>query len=147
MEEIAIAIPLNVWKDPQGDVVLHYSCESCVVYFGCWVTNTQPADYLCKLNFHRAWAVRGYLGEEDYHVQEHDYRSYIYRVKNSEWLQQEYNRRLTASPDWKQWDNNTYNHYVVSGHDNYYDIIAVDFTETTISFDGAGDLLRVLNGE
>ena len=146
MEEIAIAIPLKVWKDPQGDVILHYSCESCVIYFGCWITNIEPANYLCKLTFHRAWAVRGYLREEDYNVKEHDYRSYVYRVENSEWLHHEENRRSIASPDRKQWDTNTYNHYVVPGHDNHYDIIAADFTETTIPFESAGDLLRVIDG-
>jgi tryptophan synthase beta subunit len=30
--EIAIGIPLNLWQDPQGDVVLYYSREEGLMY-------------------------------------------------------------------------------------------------------------------
>jgi hypothetical protein len=42
--EIAVPISLNVWQDPQGNVVLHHSREDCNVFFGCWTEASEPAN-------------------------------------------------------------------------------------------------------
>jgi len=80
-----------------------------------------------------------------YEIKEHHYRSCLYSIENSKWLEELTNRRLSAYPNWKQWDSTVYRHYVISGHDNYYEIIAADFTETIIPRDEAGDLLRLIH--
>jgi hypothetical protein len=138
--EIATPISLNIWQDPQSNVVLHHSCEECEVFFDCWMGAGEPADYLCKLIFHHAWAVRGIRLEGlPYQIKTHR-RSCIYEIENSEWLKQVSEQRLRNYPEWKNWDENKYHHFVISGHDNYYDIIAADFEEQKISKDEAGDL-------
>jgi hypothetical protein len=100
--EIAIGIPLNLWQDPQGDVVLHYSREECLVYFGCWVEAGVPADYLGKLIFHNAWAVRGLCLEgSPYKTKEPLYRSSLLVVQDSKWLHEVSEQRLQYYPNGK----------------------------------------------
>jgi hypothetical protein len=33
--EKAVQIPLEVWQDPQGDIILNISERECNAYFGC----------------------------------------------------------------------------------------------------------------
>jgi hypothetical protein len=53
-------------------------------------------------------------------------------------------KRLQYYPEWKTWDTREYQHYVVQGHDNYYDIIASGFEETTLSESDAGELAHLI---
>lgn len=142
--EIAVPISLGVWQDPQGDVVLHYSREDCEVFFGCWIEAGVPADYLCNLTFRHAWAVRG-LSLEGFPYQVKDHvRSCIYEVENSVWLKQVSEQRLEIYPRWKDWDERKYKHFVVWGHDNYFDIVATEFEERTIPKGEAGELVKLI---
>lgn len=142
--ETAIPISLNVWQDPQGNVVLRHSREDCDVFFGCWTQAAEPADYLCKLTFRNAWAVRGLCLEGfPYQIKEHR-RSCIYEVENSSWLEQVNEERLKNYSKWKSWDERKYKHFVVSGHDNYYDIVATEFEEQKIPEDEAGELVKLI---
>jgi hypothetical protein len=141
--EIAIPIPLNVWQDPQGNVVLHHSREECEVFFGCWKETGEPADYLCKLTFRGATAVRGLcLDDLPYQIKEHR-RSCIYEVKNSIWLEQVKEQWLNRYPE-SNWDTAKDRHFFISGHDNYYDILATDFEEQKIPEDEAGELAKLI---
>ena len=134
-----------MWQDPLGDVVLRYSLEECFIYFGCWISPGEPADYLGKLTFHDAWAVRGFHFEFlPYEVEELNYHSKILVVKDSQWLMQLSERRLSLYPEWKNWDKREYRHYVVSGHDNYYDIIATRFDEQIVPEGEAGEMARLI---
>ncbi len=78
-----------------------------------------------------------------YQIKEHR-RSCIYEIENSEWLKQVSEQRLRNYPEWKNWDKRKYRHFVVSGHDNYYDIIATDFEEQKIPEDEAGELVKLI---
>jgi hypothetical protein len=142
-KEIAVPVPLKVWQDPQGDVVLHSSRGECNIYFGCWESAGEPADYICKLIFNHAWAVRG--GSSEYLPYEHKehHRTCIYEIVDSEWLRQKSERRSKSYPDWKKWDGKVYRHYLVGGHDNDYEIIAASFEEQVISRSEAGELARL----
>jgi hypothetical protein len=145
--ETATAIPLNAWQDPQGDVVLRYSRERCHIYFGCWVDAGTPADYLCELTFHNAWAARGLCLEgAPYKTNPHSYHSFILVVEESRWLQQLAAQRLEYYPRWKSWDTREYLHYVVEGHDNYYDIVATGFDEAIVFEADAGELTALIRG-
>ena len=146
ISEIVVPLPLKVWQDPQGDVILHYSREDCSVYFGCWAGAGEPAAYLCRLTFHHAWAVRGFCLEFlPYKIPEHKYRSCVYRVEGSTWLKQVSEQRHRNYPEWKSWDGREYLHYVVSGHDNYCDIIAAGFDEQIIPESEAGEMARLIH--
>jgi hypothetical protein len=143
--EVAVAIPLKAWQDPQGDVVLHHSRGDCIVYFGCWKEAGVPADYLCKLTFNRGWAVRGYCFDyHPYEVKEHRYHSNIYEVENSRWLKQAGEQRADYYPGRRDRDSTTYHHYLVHGHDNFYEILAAGFTESVVQRGEAGDLVRLI---
>ena len=144
--QIAVAIPLKLWQDPQGNVVLRYSRETCLMYFGCWTDAGEPADYLGQLTFHNAWAIRGLrLESHSYKIKRHEYHSNILVVENSEWLPQVTEQRLKNYPEWKTWDTRKYFHYVVSGHDNYYDIIATGFEENIVPENEAGELAKLIH--
>ena len=145
ISEIAVPIPLTIWQDPQGNVVLRYSREECFIYFGCWTEAGEPADYLGKLKFHHAWAVKGLRLEFlPYKIKEHKCHSKIFAIEDSQWLKQMSEQRLRNYPDWKSRDNQEYRHYVVSGHDNYYDVIATGFDEQIIPESEAGEMVKLI---
>ena len=144
--ETGIPIPLSEWKDPQGDVILKYSCKECIIYFGCWIASGIPADYICKLTFDNAWAVRGYRLEFiPYKIKENNYHSCILEIENSSWLKQVSEQRIKYYPNWQKWDKRNYRHFVIEGHDNYYDIIAVGYKEEIIPYSEAGELKRLID--
>ena len=143
-KQIAIPIPLSVWQDPQGDVVLLHSRDRCTVSFACWETNGAPANYLCRLTFNHAWAVRAVCSEIDpYEYREH-LRSCIYEIQESEWLKRLSEERVALYPRWLEWDHKSYHHFLISGHDNYCEIIAEGFEEEIISRESAGELLDLI---
>ena len=144
--EIAIAIPLNVWQDPQGDVVLRHSREHCVIFFGCWSDVGTPAAYVGQVTFQHAWAVRGVRVEwHGYDIASTNSRSSILSIENSGWLSQLTEQRRKLYPNWNVRNADEYLHYVVSGHDNYYEIIATGFEETTVSLADAGELAYLID--
>ena len=146
MGEMAVPIHLQVWQDPQGDVVLKHSRSECTVYFGCWVNAGEPADYICELRFNHAWAVRGCSSEYlPYKLREGLSCSDIFEVENSTWLKQASRERAKSYPNWRNWDKKVYHHYVVQGHDNYYEILATGYTERQISYAEAGELKRLVD--
>jgi hypothetical protein len=145
LNEEVLAIPLKVWKDPQGDVVLHHSRSECSVYFGCWVTSGEPADYLCQLTFHHAWAIRGFRWEYMPYKIALDSHSCIYEIEHSRWLNEASVEYLKLYPEWRGQDNKSFHHYIVKGHDNYIEIIAAGFDETIVPYDEAGGLRRLID--
>lgn len=148
MRDERVPVPLHVWQDPVGDVILEHSRSKCAVYFGCWINAGEPADYVCELQFDHAWAVRGHRSEilpyrpGRGHQPPH---SGIYKVENSTWLQQASKQRAADYPNWRNWDAKDYFHFVVLGHDNYYEIIAAGFSEKKISYEDAGELKRLVD--
>lgn len=145
MKQVAVPIPLKVWQDPQGDLVLHHSREGCTVSFACWDAAGEPADYLCQLKFKHAWAVRGLNSEYLPYDREEYHRSCVYEVVNSDWLKHESELRSKNYPEWPEWNRKTYHHYVVSGHDNFYEVIAEGFEEKTVPSSDAGELGRLID--
>lgn len=108
----AKTIPLDFWKDPQSDVILVYG-EECSVYFRCWSSAEEPADYIGHLSFKGAQAVRSFPREFlPYQVNQHG-RSEILQVEDSDLARD-------------------YVDYVVYGHDIYHEILAISFTAVRI---------------
>src|SRR4029453_9845062 len=106
MGEIAIPIPLQFRQDPQGDVVLTHSRSECAVYFGCWIDQGEPAEYICQLQFDRAWMVRGCRSEYlPYQVEQGLAPSGVYQIENSTWLPLACGQRLKNYPEWRNWDD------------------------------------------
>ena len=126
----AAVIPLSCWQDPQGDVVLVYSEHECSIFFGCWVSTSQPADYIGHLSFERAAAVRSF-GREfiPYRLPDYSLHSYILRVGDSDLLREHFAYRQNHYP---QFPSPSLQHFVVVGHDIYHEVLAVGFSEATI---------------
>ena len=126
----AAVIPLSCWQDPQGDLVLIYSERECSVFFGCWVSSGEPADYICRLSFERAAAVRSYRREFiPYRVLAPSVHSYILRVGDSDFLREQVAHRRQHYP---QSAGPSLQHFVVVSHDVYHEVLALGFTEATI---------------
>ena len=127
--------------------MLIFSANVRVVYIGCWVDAGIPADYICKITFNSGWVSRFYGIEYlPYEIKEFS-RSSIYEVIDSKWLKESTERRLEYYPQWKTWDKKTYRHFVVSGHDNYVEIIAESFTEEIVLIERAKEILPLLYQE
>lgn len=147
-DEIAVAIPLKVWQDPQGNPLLVFSEHLSLVFVGCWVEAGAPADYICRLTFNSAWAARSYRIEYlPYVIKEHLHRSLIYEVVNSTWLEESSYRRSKCYPEWRDGNKRVYHHYVVQGHDEYVEVIAEGFSEEIISEDRFREILPLLYQE
>jgi hypothetical protein len=132
-KEIAIAIPLKVWQDPQGNPLLIYSERICEIFVGCWEEEGTPADYICKIKFNSGWASRSYRIEYlPYEIKEYK-RSAILEIENSKWLKESSDYRSKCYPEWKTWDKKNYRHFVVQGHDEFVEILAESYEEEMIS--------------
>jgi hypothetical protein len=146
--ERAIQIRLKNWQDPQGDVALLFTRDRCEVFFGCWAAPAEPADHLVRLSFEHGWAARCVCSEYPpytYEINERSPSSSILEVQESQWLKELSDRRLETYPRWKDWDHKRYLHYVVQGHDNYVDVVALGFTETLISREAAGQFSYLID--
>lgn len=88
------------------------------------------ADYIAKLTFKNSWAVKSFDVEfYDIHtIDDPKYKSSIYIVENSLWLKDMMEKRENYYGNWTKWKDNKYYHYHIEGHDNYFDIIAEDYS-------------------
>lgn len=127
----AIVIPLEIWQDPQGDIVLIYSERECSIYFGCWIRAGEPADFIAQLSFQGAAICRSFTREFlPYQIQPGKHHSFVLRVPNSDLIEEHARYRREHYP--KERPRPELRHYVVVGHDIYHEILARDFKVTTI---------------
>jgi hypothetical protein len=146
----ALIIPLDLWQDPIGDVVLHASERSTSVYFGCWDEEGEPADYLAKLTFEHCKASRFFHGEFLPYTKVGELtKSFILQVENSTWLKELLDREMSLYPNKKNvaytWDNKPYVHYVIQGHDVYVEAIASNYLVEKVDRENAGELARLID--
>jgi hypothetical protein len=125
-------IPLEFWQDPQGDVILVFSEHECSVYFGCWSSAGEPADFIGHLSFQSASAARSFDREFlPYRAPKHEHRSYILSISDSEFIREHIAYRRQHYPG-SRLDAGDRVHYVVAGHDIYHEILAASFAATKI---------------
>jgi len=122
----AVAIPLEVWQDPQGDVILIYSENECSVYFACWAGAGEPADFIGHLSFDHGCGVRSFHREFSPYQVSNPGKSEILRIPDSELVREHlaYRKRHYSHLPPKLV---VPNHYVVRGHDIYHEILADGF--------------------
>ncbi len=144
MKNQTTILPLPVWQDPQGDIVLRMSETNCNVYFGCWESPGVGANYLANILFNGCTSSR-YIKHEfiPYTVNnltnEH---SYILEINNSDWLNQEiayrgniYGDKLTINQ----------RHFLIKSNDMYIELLATDYALQTINEENAGDLVYLIH--
>lgn len=124
----AVAIPLEFWQDPQGDVILIYSEHECSVYFACWVTAGEPAAFIGHLLFDHPWGVRSFRREFSPYQVSNPGKSEILRVPDSELVREHLAYRQRHYSHLPSPKLVVPNHYVVNGHDIYHEILADGFT-------------------
>jgi hypothetical protein len=123
VEQVTV-IPLEFWRDPQGNIILIFSEHECSVYFGCWNDAGQPADFIGHLSFLRASAARSFNREFlPYHASQHQNRSYILSITDSEFIREHNAYRQQHYPG-SPANMRELVHYVVPGHDIYHEILA-----------------------
>ena len=128
----ATAIPIKSWPDPQGDIVLIYSEQECSIFFSCWIASGEPADYICRLSFLRAAAVRSFPREFlPYRHPQDAPVPCILRIPDSDMLRAFVAYRQQHYPQ-SPFDPSQHSHFVVPGHDIYHEILATSFSETTM---------------
>lgn len=146
----ALKIPIDVWQDPQGDIVLNTSERECTVFFGCWDEQGDPANYLSKISFKNCLASK-YTHSQflPYKIYEDKAHSYILKIENSTWLRELIDEKRKLYPAeihiGLSWDKKKYVHFVVQGHDAYIDIIATEFNIEIIPRERAGELVRLID--
>lgn len=145
----AVVIPLDIWQDPQSDIVLIYSEYECSVYFNCWITSGKPADFLGQLSFERAVGVRSFTREFlPYRIPTHRGHSYALLIPDSDLVREHVAYRELHYAD-SSFRPPIPKHYVVVGHDIYHEILADGIATTTIPKQGVSDprLLRLIAAE
>ena len=126
----ANVIPLQFWQDPQGDVILIYGEHECSVYFNCWASAGVDAEFIGKLSFEGASAVRSFSREFiPYQIEPQGEKSWILQFPDSDLARDrvEYRKKhYPESPISEQ------TQFVVVGHDVYHEILANKFAASTI---------------
>ncbi len=134
-EQYLIELELPIWQDPQGNVILEKCRNNCYLYFDCWEDNTPTyANYFGKITMYNAWAVKS-LDVECYDIypkEDYKYRSSIFIVQNSQWLKEMIEKRAAYYDNWTGWKDKEYKHYLIRGHDNYFEIIAEKYSIETV---------------
>jgi hypothetical protein len=141
----ATIIPLQFWQDPQGDVILIYSEAECSVYFACWADAGEPAGFIGHISFEHAAAVRSFARESlPYRIASHNSHSYILQVSDSDLVREHIAYRQSHYP---HFPGREQQHFVVTGHDIYHEILATSFTARTIPNQDVLDprLLRLIS--
>jgi hypothetical protein len=137
-------LPLPFWQYPQGDVVLIYSEAECSVYFACWASSGEPADFIGHLAFGHASAVRSFSREFlPYRIPPHSGHSFILQIPDSEFVREHFAYRQKHYP---QFPGKEKRHFVVVGHDIYHEILATEFSARTIAKQDVTDsrLIRLM---
>jgi hypothetical protein len=125
----ALAVPLPVWQNPQGNLHVTVTEGGATVIFDCWTEAGEEADYSGALAFVGVWAARVVRSEfVPYHVEKHEHHSYILRVVESPWIEELASTRKATYSDWPRGDATAYEHYVVAGHDEYAEFVARSYT-------------------
>ncbi len=123
----AIEIELPVWKDPQNFVIVEHVRDEAWVNFRCWDDNGTELDTVGCLHFEGVWFLNSerFREQKGYpNIKENLFRSYYLKVPESDLLLRLLSERTNRNPDWQNYDNRNYEHYVVESNDFYYDIIA-----------------------
>ena len=128
----AESIPLEVWQDPQSDVILVYSLSECSVYFLCWESGGVPADYLGHLSFQYASLVRSFRREFSPYQAAELHRSDVLRVLDSDLARDVVKYQESHYPRMPQRTKTHQPLFVVRGHDIYHEILADSFTASKI---------------
>jgi len=144
----ATPIELNVWKDPQGFVIVEHVRDEAWLYFKCWEPEGTEAPYVGCLHFEGVWHVessrfqrfRGYPDVEDT-----DLISYYLIVANSTLLTSLQSERASHSPEWRVYDKRVYKHWIVESHDFYTDIVATSASFSLVTGENASRLFEIWN--
>lgn len=121
----AVAVPLPIWQDPQGSLLLHVASDQAEVEFPCWTDAAEEADFTGAIVFEGVWATRT-VGTEfsPFQVEPHNFHSSILRVEESAWIEELAAARKATYTDWPRADAANYSHYVVVGHSEYVEVVA-----------------------
>lgn len=134
----ATRIPLDVWQDPQGVVVLEWSDGYCRIYFECWLEAGVRAPYIAEVTFHRPLGIRGESSEFPPYPSSGDVGpSYLLEVTNSDWLADVRMRQERAYGDQAAALDSAFRHLVVVGHDNSVEVLCTGFDVRRIAPDEA----------
>jgi hypothetical protein len=139
----ATIIPVGILARSAGDVLLIYSERECSIYFPCWNENCKPADFIGQLSFEHAAGVRSFPHEYlPYKLPSHNHRSFVLHIPESKFVQEHIEYRKRHYP---QYPIAEFNHYVVTGHDIYHEVLAVRFIAKMIQIQEIQDprLLRL----
>lgn len=129
MKGYALAVPLPVWQDPQGNLRVTITDGSATVVFDCWTDAGEEADYTGVLVFAGVWAARVIRSEFiPYRLEKHEHHSYILRVIDSSWIEELAAVRKATYTEWQRSEASAYEHYAVAGHDEYAEFIARRYT-------------------
>lgn len=120
-------IGLDVWKDPQGFVLIEHVRDEAWLTFRCWDSAGAIANHVGCLHFEGVWhlsssrfgKIRGYP-----YIEPTDLVSYYLEVSSSSLLKALQDQRTAHDPDWETYDKRNYRHWVVESHDFYTEVIA-----------------------
>jgi len=128
----AKSIPLQEWQAPQEDVVLHFSEGSSEIYFRVWNEDSNLRDDIIgRLSFEGAWSVRSVKSECCPYLTDFEGRSSILEVVESDWYK-EIEMYYYSDFSRSTLQNNS-RHYIVKGHDIFFEILAEGYKEEYIN--------------
>lgn len=127
--DLALAIELEVIKDPQGFVIVEHVRDEAWLNFQHLHSraNFNYSKQVACLHFEGVWHLSSsrFKKLKSYpNIQPTASTSYYLHIKNSTLLQTLRDQRSSIQSDWQQYDRREYKHWVVESHDFYTNIIA-----------------------
>lgn len=126
-------------QDPQGNVVLRVQEGACTVLFEvCDSQGEALPTQQGRIRFADCWAAE-YVALSVPNSPENQERctphAFLWERTVSPWLAEKSASRMGQYPNWRDWDQRTYRHFVVAGHDNYCQVIATGFELDLVDLD------------
>jgi len=119
-------------QDPQSNLTILINEGICqATFFLLDANDAEVTDHQGRLIFHNCWAAE-FLSSE---LNPYSCASgqcipgiFLTKVLEAKWYADKIRDRVAIYLNWRTWDKRVYTHYLLSGHDNYVQIIASDFT-------------------
>lgn len=118
-------------QDPQSNLTLLINEGICEATFLLWDSNDAEATgNKGGIIFHDCWAaehlsseLKPYSGANEQCIP----GVFLVKVLGAQWYVDKVRDRVAMYSNWQAWDKRVYFHYLLSGHDNYIQIIASGF--------------------
>lgn len=124
MKDELLVHNFDLWLDPQSDPVVEFFSDELFYYFRCWDEEQKHTNFLGLFKCNNVQCIK-YSKTFDHfpYIEEHDFKCYHYEIENSTWVDQWTSLKNKKEPNWRKYDQSTYNHFILMTAESYIEVI------------------------